>query len=324
MNRLLIAEPGQALRQARVLEGRLTTDTKNRLVYRAESTNGVDGRPGPESFVLDGDWRLTADHELALSLRQGARQGRQTLSLKGTLQAPQARMLVFALRSDEHAQGALDHRLSLSGRWGADAKNRLVFFLERADGSETPLTLQGGWEVDERQRVLYRYRQRASGRRSDERQLAFEGAWDVTAADRLTYRLAGSDNASFEFRARLSSPSLIAREGRIVYDVGIGLTQGRRQVRRVELFGSWKLYRDLSVSFEMPMAGGRVQSLRFQGTAALGPRDQVAVALSTRRRERLGLTVLFARKLLPNAELFLRLKQAPDERAVLGGVRVRF
>ena len=141
---------------------------------------------------------------------------------------------------------------------------------------------------------------------------------------RLAYRLAGSADSTFEFRATLQSPALQAREGRIAYQVGIGLAGGREQQQRVTLFGAWKLNRDLSVSFEVPYADGRVQAIRFAGEYALSSRDRIAVALHNSRREELGLTVTFTKDLVPNASLFLRLKKDAQESSIIGGVQVKF
>ncbi len=342
LNRLIVMNPRDALRPRRVLEGRVSTDAHNHLIYRVDSSADVAGYAGPHTLNLDGTWRLTTNRELALTLHEGNRQERQTVYLKGALSNAEANALIFTLHRSEDgdpdaaqrlpfdsAQGAVpsrvEGRLTLSGRWGADTKNRLTFFAEKADGSEDRLTLQGGWEVGEHQELLYRYRQRVGTRRLlEERTLVIQGTWDITQADRLTYRLAGSDNSAFEFKASLKSPSLLAREGRIVYEVGVGLSRGSLQRQRVELFGTWKLNRDLSVSFEMSAADGRVQVLQLDGVSTLGPRNRIAVALHDRRGERLGLTVVFTRELVPDASLFLRLRQDAEERSAIGGIQVRF
>ena len=109
----------------------------------------------------------------------------------------------------------------------------------------------------------------------------------------------------------------------MIYDVGIGWSRGVRR-QRVVLTGAWKLGRDLSVSFEVPYAGGRVGAIRFEGAYAMTSRDRVAVALQNSRRQRLGLTVVFTRDILPDAKLFLRLQRDAEDTAVLGGVQVRF
>jgi len=326
-NRLMVREQDRAssqLRSIQIVDGTITIDSKNRLIYEAASPMSA-GTDGPRSIKLDGAWSLTPNHELALTLHGSGRDERQTLFLKGSLIEAKASALVFALRREESGNLREADQVSLSGRWQADAQNRLSFLIERADGSEDRLTLQGGWELGAHHELLYRYQQKRGARRvAEAHTLAFDGAWDVTASDRLVYRLSGSDDSSFEFRAALQSPSLLARAGRLVYQIGIGVAGGRRRQRRVTLFGAWKLNRDLSVSFEVPYADGRIQAIRFEGEAQLTARDRIAVELSSHRREKIGLTVTFTKELAPDASLFLRLRKDAEETEALGGVRVRF
>jgi len=323
LERLLGASARQALRPTRSVRGRLRTDRHNRLVYELSSTPEIDGHPGPHTGLVEGTWRLTPNHELALDVRHAARTGRRTLSLRGAVVAARAHALVFALRRGEgERRSALEH-VTLSGRWQADARNRLTFLVSKADGAEDRLTFQGAWDVGPRHEVIYRYRQRV-GRRREEHTLRLTGAWDVTRAGRLVFRVAGSNDSSLEFRVSVRSPSVIAREGRLVYEVGIGLSRGRLERRRVALFGTWKLHRDLSVAFEVPYANGRVGTIRFEGTYALNPRNRVAAALENGRGEPLGITVLFTREITRDASLFLRLKRTAEEASAIGGVQVRF
>lgn len=273
--------------------------------------------------TIEGRWMLTADHEIAFILRESSG-GRKTAHLKGSLLQATPNGLVVALHH-EADNSRTTHRVTLNGRWQADANNRLTFLAERADGAQDRLTLQGGWEVGPRHELLYRYRQTAQGRRTRaERALIFEGAWDVTPEGRLVYRLAGSDTSVFEFTASLQSPSVRAAEGRLVYQLGIKLSGGRTQRQRVALFGAWKINRDLSVSFEVPYAGGRVEAIRFEAAAALTGRDRVTLELQSRRREPLGLSVMFTRRLVRDAGLFLRLRRRAEEASVIGGVNIRF
>lgn len=321
-NRLLISDPTDPLGPTRILEGTVTTDQHNRLVYQVKSTSGEEG---PRTVNLDGAWKLTPNHELVLALHETKRQARQRIYLKGALVKAEANRLVFALRRSEADDLRTAQRLSLAGRWEADAQNRLNFLVEKGDGSEDRLIFQGGWEVGPHHELLYRYRQRVrTPRTRDEHMLAFAGAWDITRANHLVYRLAGSDTSAFEFKVSLQSPSLLAQEGRLAYQVGIGISQGRTETRRVVLFGAWKLHKDLSVSFEIPYANGRSGALRFEGTWRVSAKDQVAVLLHDALHRPLGITVLFTRKFLKDASLFLRLRQAGEERSVIGGIQVKF
>lgn len=323
-NRLVLSDPQDQLHPAQVVQGSLRADAQNRLEYQVARSN----RPrdaGPRSFRFDGVWTMRDDSALALTMHGAQHEAKQTLYVKGSLLRAAGDALVFALRGGDDGSGERAQELTLRGRWAADAKNRLTFLVAKADGAEDRLTLQGGWEVGPHHEVLYRYQQRAAtpGARTMHT-LVFEGAWEIAPANRLAYRLAGSSDSAFEFRASLQSPSLLAREGSLVYQIGVGLSGGREKRQRVALFGAWKLNRDLSVSFEIPYGDGRIQAMRFEGSYALTARDRVAVLLQNSAREPLGIAVTFTRQLVPNIRLFVRLQKAAQESAVLGGVQIRF
>ena len=109
-----------------------------------------------------------------------------------------------------------------------------------------------------------------------------------------------------------------------MYQVGVQVERGVLRRQRVTLFGAWKLHRDRSVSFEIPYAGGRVQTIRFEGTVTPLPGRRLAVALSTTARKPLGLTVTWSRAISRDADLFLRLQREAGEASVVGGVELRF
>jgi hypothetical protein len=340
-------DPVSGLRPVRILNGTVTTDRRNRLVYQVQTPpgevtppeHGGDGRAaarggpppargaseGPRRYVFDGTWSLTRRHDLKLALHQTDQVPQHTLFLKGELLEATAHAVTVALWRMRSDGRRTSERLSLRGRWQADARNRLTFLVEKATGAPDRLTFQGGWTVGERHTLLYRYERRALPRQAAvTHTLRFEGAWDVLRAGRLVYRVEGSDDSAFDFRASLQTPSLSARDGRLVYQVGIGVSRSHTRTQRITLFGAWKLNRDLSVAFEIPYADGRAQAITFSGTVAVSRRDALTVELATRRGERLDLALTFSRTLVPDARLFLRLRQEAQERAVLGGVQVRF
>ncbi|MBI4343907.1 MAG: hypothetical protein HY601_03730 [Candidatus Omnitrophica bacterium] len=273
---------------------------------------------------VDGIWSLTPSHELTLTLRDAQGRRRRRVSLKGGIIAAEAHRLLFALRRHELDGQVSAQELELSGRWQADARNRLVFMARKGEGAEDRLTFQGGWEVGPRHELLYRYEQQLDPRRRTLRALRFAGAWDVAGPNRLVYRLDASGESAFAFRASLQTPSLNARRGRLAYQVGIELAGGRRVQRRIVLFGTWKLNRDLSVSLEIPYADGRRQPVRFQGRVAAGRRSAVEVELLTPQGKPLGVTVTFTRKLLRDAEWFVRFERSGREFEALAGVQVPF
>jgi hypothetical protein len=307
------AQALSSLRRGYQVEGRVSTDARNRLLYRT----ALPGRP-ESAVALDGTWALTPGHDLAFTVHGGQDGARDTVYFRGVLERAGAHHLAFALRRGASASRATE-RLTLTGRWQADARNRLVFLAEKADGSADRLTLEGGWQVGPDHALLYQYRQRAARGRSTLRTLRFTGAWDLTARDRLVLRVEGAEDSALEFRASLRSPALNARDGRIVYEVGAGAAR-----RRVVLFGRWKLHRDLAVSFELAAAGGQPQSLRFEGAYALTPRNELEVELLGRRREPLGLAVTFSRRVMGDGRAFLRVRRRGPEAEALGGLQWRF
>lgn len=328
LNRLRVTPSGgigDRLRPTRILEGRVTTDRRNRLVYRVDSRASLDGLPLRRRFNLDGTWGLTRDHRLKLTLHETAQSRRQTLYLAGRLEQATARALVVSLRRHTLDGRRTVQRITLRGRWQADARNRLTFLVDKAEGSADRLTLQFGWQVGPRHALMYRFKERvlARGRRTTHT-LRFSGTWKIARANRLVYRLDVSGQSTFDFRASLNTPSLTARQGTVVYQIGIGVSRGRMLRRRVVLFGTWKLHRDLSLSFEVPYAGGRRTALRASGTVALDSRSTVTVALRDARGKPLGLSVTLHRRWVNNVGLFLKLATAGRRTEALAGVQIQF
>lgn len=323
-NRLVVTDhngPTDRLRPSRVIEGAVATDRFNRLVYRVDTSTATSAQAGPHQYNLDGTWALTRDHTLQLTLHETKRGRRQRLFLKGELIEAQAHALTFALQQHGLDGRRTSEHLSLRGRWQADRQNRLTFLVERASGVEDRLTFQGGWTVGTHHELLYRYRQRTA---TSTHTLRFAGVWDLNRANRLVYRVDGSTDSAFDFRVSLQRPSLNAREGRLVYQVGIGLAGGRTVRQRVVLFGTWKVHRELSVSFEIPYAQGRREAIHFNATYAFARRNEIAVELLDHHDRPLGISVTFSRQFLNDTQLFLRLRKAGEEAEVLGGVQVRF
>jgi hypothetical protein len=317
-NRLVVHElAADRLVPARTVVGRISAGRGNTFVYEAR---GQRGRK-PYRVELDGAWKLLKDHSLAFAVHQAADVAGSTLFLRGTLARPDAHALTVALRRAE-SRGQAANRLSLTGWWQADAANRLSFLVDRAGQDPDRLTLQGGWEVGPRHELVYRFRDRADRRR--EHELIFGGVWDIPGPNRLAYRLSGADTAAFEFAASLASRTVRAQEGKIAFDVGIGVVRTRSRLRRVTLFGDWRLQRDLSIAFEIPYAEGRVQGIRFEAVFSAGRGTQVAASLRTGLGEKLGLTLTLSRQLFRDTSLFLRVRKDAREQAVIGGVQTRF
>jgi len=328
LHRLVVRNPADRLRPTRVLEGRVTVDRRNRLVYRVDSAAAQNGDPGPHAINLDGTWSLARNHTLALAVREQAAGRRQRLYLKGAIVEAKAHALTVALSRHEVAAKRSTQRVTLNGRWQADAKNRLTFLAQKADGTSDRLTFRGGWHVGPRHEILYRYRlahrTRRTRRAQHQHTMRVAGAWDVTQTGRLVYRVEGASDSTLAFRASLQSSTLRAREGRVAYQVGIGVSRGRTLKRRVTLFGRWKLNRDLSVSFEIPYVDGHREAGRFHARLAPGQRRSVTAQLRDRAGRPIGLSVVWSRKMLDDAEVFVRVGKSGKATEALAGVAVKF
>lgn len=293
---------------------RFTLDERNRPVTL--DALGV-------SRVIEGQWTLSADHELSFIGRQAAK--RRTVFLKANLLKAHPAGLVATVHHIENADHRINRQIILSGRWQADDQNRLAFLVDRGEGKEDDLVFQAAWEVGSDHAILYRFRRHLGGARSRQEQaLVFKGSWDIAQRNRLVFRLEGSDQSAFSFAASLESPSLRAEEGKLAHQVGIRVSEGKLKRQRVILFGAWKVNPDLSVSFEIPYAEGRVASIRLSGRVSVSRRNAITVALYSARGEPVGLSVIFTRKLFRNAALFLRLEKSAEESSVIGGVQIRF
>ena len=267
----------------------------------------------------DGVWRISDRHELEYRRRGN----REELLLKGELLAAEPAGLVARL-TERFSDGGFESRvLTLQGRWQADSKNRLLFLVEREGGPADRLTLEGAWQVGENQEILIRLQRLPAGSRSESRLLRFQGAWDFSQGRRLTYLLDRASGSAFRFRGTFQTPSILARTGRIRYQVGVEL-RGRKRLQTVTLFGKWKISRDLSLEFEMERGRDR-RTLTFGSSYAVGPDGTLTARLSARDGSPLGVELLFTRRFLKEqGEAFLRLRRSLEETAFEAGARFRW
>lgn len=292
-------------------------DRWNRLLVRRPA----DASAPPQRLVLDGTWSLSPAHHAVFAVHATQHSPQQRYYFKGGLAAAGAHALTLTLDRTEHAQQRRAQRVTLTGRWHVDARNRLTFLARKADGREDQLTLQGAWQLGPHHELLYRYGRQQRGRRTAAAQmLQFDGVWDMPGPGQLAYRVTGAPSQPLIFRAALRHRVLSASQRELTFELGAEGTP--RQM--LTFFGTWKLQRNVALSFEIPYAGGRVHALRFEGTLARANKDHVTLALTTARREPLGLTLTFTRQLAREAEWFVRWQRQAAETAVVGGVQWRF
>jgi hypothetical protein len=224
----------------------------------------------------------------------------------------------LVVRISEEALGGepVQRDLTLRGRWQADRWNRLTFLAERSRGRVDRLTLTGSWALNERHEVSYRFE------RQGPRTLTFQGHWDLSQDKRLTYLLDRASDSAFRFRGTFQTASILAKEGEIRYQVGIG-AEGRRRLQTITLFGKWKLSNRLELSLEVPYAKGVSRTMTFGASYRWGPRREISAELKTKEGKPLGAEIVFTQQFMKqDGEGFFRLKRALGQTSVEGGFRL--
>lgn len=328
LNRLWMEEldaDGLPLGPRIALEGSFKT-RNNVLLYRLKAAPQLEeARRIPRQLHLTGQWSLTSNHDLALTLDQASSQEEgDRLLLKGNFLYAESDALGFSFTTRQK-ETERTQTLRLEGKWEADPQNLLTFHVEKEKGEEDILRLESSWEVGKQNELIYRYEKRllAEGPRREET-LTFKGFWEVSAVDRLTYRLDVEGDSAFHFRAALQSHTLLAKEGAIRYQIGIELS-GRRKplLQTVTLFGKWKLNRNLSLDFELTPRGEGPQRIRFGTSARFLRGEEVSFFLEDEEGRPLGMEVRFKKREL-GPELFMRLKREKAEDLIEAGGRVPF
>lgn len=270
--------------------------------------------------VIKGRWELTGGHEV----RYRAESLREELELRGSLIAAEPRALVISLNEVKDDKTLAARTVKLSGQWKANARNQLQFEAVRQSGRNDVLTLKAGWDLNDRNEIVYSYRETQLKTRSKtERYLTFSGYWDFDEHRRLTYRLEADSESAFSFRGALQTTSIYAKKGEIRYQLGIQAASQRRQ-KTITLFGKWKLSRDLDLSFEVDHAE-RGRAIQFGCLARINDHDEITVELRTHSGRRLGAQLIWTKDILSqDAQVFVRLSRLVNESRLEAGYKRRF
>lgn len=324
-NRLVVKRGKKRL----VADGRFAVNKDNALSYWLNEPEGWRSRYSiaPKvSFV--GKWRLDRNYDLELALDETKGQyKRDRLLLKGEIISADSDALVFQIDSlDKHGQSHIQI-LKLSGLWQADEFNRIVFRVAKK-GSPDALLLSGIWQINQNQQIAYDYEKTILKTRDKiSNTLTFRGFWEINSRNRLTYILSQGIRSRFDFRAQLESPNLYPKEGAIKYRIGIGL-KGQRPYRDkiVTVYGAWKFSRKIGLTYEVDYGSGKAVSMEFGADMYFSKGNKIEFCLINRRKEPLGIRVIFTHQFLKNqdAQLFLKLKSSRLESGCEAGVRIPF
>ncbi len=286
--------------------------------------------------VLSGTWELLSGHTLGYRGKERDEEYR----IKAPIIAAEPGALVAAATVRQDDQTVITRILKLTGRWRSDDQNRLVFEAERARGRSDQLILSGTWTLNDSNEIVYTYRTSRSIRRDHTQQIVFKGAWEITRDRHLTYRMQGDSDSGFVFRGAFQTPSVLAKKGEVRFSLGAeasgrfrarrgaserGAARGPAGVRTVTFFGSWKLGRDLALSFELDRGpASRKQVFRFGAEWTYAKKGTVAVKLTTARGEPIGTELTLTRARMTSwgeAAFFARLERSALESRAEAGAR---
>lgn len=319
-NRLIYKKTGrvsQARKYRHILEGEFEVNDKNALTYHVKKPQDSDI---PQQVKLSGNYSLNKNHNLILTLDKWNNQIEgNKLAIKGELLDAKSNELAFSVMTMDSDGKTNTYVLKLAGGWQADRYNRLKFNVTKENGLTDALILQGAWEVNKQNEIIYTHTK--SHLKTKEKitdTITFKGYWDVTERHRITYILNKEINSRFDFKVGLGRP---AQRG-LQYQVGIGSSPSRKILA---LFGEWKVNEKLGLLFEMPYEKGAPKGILFGAACKLSDKYNLEFKLKNARQENLGINLILSRKILKDqGEAFIRALEENKEISLLTGIGFRW
>jgi len=313
-----------ALRGARkVLDGQLRISDVNTLTYQIE-TPVPGGIKAPHQLKLKGEWSLTKEHRLRLTLDKTARQtfGDQ-LVLQGEILDARKNSLLFAVTTKTKDNTPSIYILEFVGSWQADEHNRLTFRINKERGRFDYLTFDGIWQIDKNYQITYSYNKEQLARKKKElHALTFQGHWDIKDKARLSYVIDSNSASGFDFKTSAG----LFRDGYIKYELGIGLSRKKHPVRQVvTFFGEWKVKKNIGLIFEVKREGKRIQAITFGAEVRLAGKSSLIFNLRNTLNKEIGVELGLSRDIFDgDGQAFLRLLESKKETAILAGAGWRW
>jgi len=271
--------------------------------------------------VFQGRWEITPDHEI-LYKKTGLD---EEIKIRGALVAAEPDALVLSVTQKQSDQEVVTSLVKLTGTWHANAKNQLVFEVEKEQGKNDVLTFRQRWKINSQNEIVYAYKKTSLKKKKKEsRELNFQGYWDLTGKNRLTYFLGGDSDAAFRFRGAFQTKSILAKRNEIRYQLGVEAA-GRHQVHTVALFGKWKVSRNLTLDFEIQYGNDKTKTISFGGEYALNGDTTVVVNLKNTKGEPLGVEVILTKDIFgKDGQAFIRLQKSLEESRVEAGMSFKW
>jgi len=325
-NRLIVAVTGAKSKVSRfrhIITGYFKTDKNNSLSYHVKAPT-PQGAHIPHQVKLQGNWSLTDDHNLQLTLDKW---GRQTLGDKLTLQGRildiRKNSLLFSVTTKTKENVQSTYILKLAGAWQADKQNRLTFRIKRGQGRDEFLTFKGGWELNKHHQIIYWYEKTQLIRKQKRiHTLTFKGYWGIKDKTRLYYVIDKRSNSVFAFKTGVG----IFKGKYIKYKVAIGvLDKGKPRTRTITLYGTWKIKKGIGLTFEIEYENKKIHAIVFGANVKLTPKNKISFKLKNERNKEIGGELELTHEILKgDGESFLRFLKSKDETTVIVGAGFRW
>jgi len=284
------------------------------------------GLPGKISFK--GRWKLTANHDLELTLQENRWQAQpDRLLLRTKIISAGENSLVFEFAAKDEATGRLSFNIiSLSGTWNTDENNRLIFEVNRKTAPET-LVFKSSWQLNKNQQIEYTYEKTSLIRKTnDKHTFTLQGFWKISSRAKLTYILGADSSSGIQVRAHLEKPDIYPGGRRIEYRLGAGFRQlAQKNQHILSLYGQWQFSPNLNLSFLMDYGKAGYRKIEFSADLSF-QRNKIVCTLQNEEGEPLGITLTISRQLLSrlHPQAFLRLKSRKNELGVEAGLHIPF
>ncbi|MFA5411280.1 MAG: hypothetical protein WC321_05415 [Candidatus Omnitrophota bacterium] len=307
----------------RVLDGQFKIAGRNSLAYHVKAPL-PEGIKAPSQVKLKGNWSLTKERQLRLTLDKWYRQRfGDEVTLQGEIIDAQKNMLLFAVKSRTRQGMPSRYILKLAGAWQADERNRLNFKVDKGQGKFDSLVFEGAWDIDKNYQIIYKLeKEQLTRRRKKIHTLTFKGHWEVKDKTRLSYVIDADSGSGFEFKTSAG----VFKNNYIKYELGIGLAHKKRAVKRaIIFFGKWRIRKGAGLVFEAEQGNGRIQAIVFGAEARLTAKDTAAFKLRNSLNKGLGAELELSHDIFKgDGQAFLRLLKAKGESAILAGAGWRW
>lgn len=319
-NRLIATRGDSSIpKQRRVMDGRFHIAKGNSLEYRIKSP-ASESDSAPYSVILEGVWRLSADHSLTFGIKKasGGASG-DSLRISGKIIDVKGDSILFSVTTTDSDGTSTTYAMELTGIWSFDDHNRLNFKVEKGNGSYDPLVFRLGWEVNSFNEIVYSYqRYELKTKVKTLHSFSIKGLWKMWHDGSLVYQLEGVPGHSISFKASLSA----CAPDRVLYELGAAFSRRvKSAVSTITIYGSWKLRRGAGLSFEVVSRSGNISSISFTANAKLTDQDTVLFTVTDDLAEKgISVQIELNHSLLGcDGESFLRFMRSSKETSAIIG-----